>query len=162
MTWNSLRNEKKLSACSAVGSNKKIDLPQRSLTICPLTHWYSNNDTECFELTDKGALRILKPGTYLFSGGAYIVSNAPIGTVDIAYTTDLDGTSLTRLYEARYQSGKGFEGGLAIPSKAIRVTDPWDVYLRGQVLGESGTLYPTNNSTYLSVIRLSCINEVRN
>jgi hypothetical protein len=161
MAWNSLKNAKKLSSCSAVGGTATMSLASNTLTICPMKYWYGNSDLSCFIITDKGALRILQPGTYLMSAGAYVSSNAPAASLDIAYTTTLDGTSLTRWYEARYQNAGGFGGGITLPAKAIRITAPTDVYLRVQCVGNTGTLEPTNNSTFLSAVRLNCIDEVK-
>ena len=161
MAWNSFRNTKKLSACTAVGTADTVSLASNTLTICPLRSWSGNTNPEYFTLTDKGALRILKPGTYLLSGSAFLYSWATALGIDLAYTTTLDGTSLTRLYETRFQNGNGFDGGLSVPAKAIRFTEPADVYLRVQLRGNTGTLYPREAGTYLTAIRLNHEDEVK-
>jgi len=155
LAWNSLKNNRRVKTCCATGASGTMTLTAGTTTIIPLTDFHACTDNSLFKITDNGAIRITEGGRYLFAAGVYNYGSCTSFGLDIAYTTTLNATTgLHRLYSAQYQNTNGSGGGFALPAKAVYLSEPVDIYLRTWGNGASNNVYPDNNSTFLSIVKL--------
>lgn len=155
MGWTSLRDNRTLPVICALGSNSSQSVGNATITILPMTRFYVSDPL--FYITEEGAVRITKPGTYAFDAGVYY-SGSVGGShgLELAYTETLGATTgLTRLYAAMYQNKGGGSMAHALPMKVVKISNPCDMYLRAWVNADSGVCNLTSTGTFLNIIKLS-------
>lgn len=146
-----------ITAASFCGDSGTVPLPIGTITKCPLTknvvHSGNTLNTDFFEIENDGGIYIYKTGIYMISGSVYISQEAISGGFGKgAYIIDNNNNELCSSSEMLYSDN--MPSAVSIAPKVLYLQDGTTLYLCGRSQKTTGVMYPENNATYLTIVRI--------
>lgn len=136
-----------------------VQLDTGVITKCPLTQAVfngtgeNNYDNTFFTIKNDGGITVNYDGYYLISGSVYITQ---VETQEIfaksAYIKDSNGRELCSATEVLFN--EDIPGCVSIAPKVLFLRDETTLYLYARSQKTSGTMYPGNLGTYLSIVKI--------
>jgi len=141
-----------LKACTALGTDASVSLIQNTITKIPLTTLNPNMDSSIFSISD-GGIKVLKAGNYLIGGSAYIQLGAPANTaMGRGIYIYQNAVEIMNSHDWSYNAGS--TGTVCSTMKVVAINANDIIYLKGRTQNTTGTAYPNNLGTYLTIIKI--------
>lgn len=161
MTWISIKDNKRIPACTAVGSVGTTQYNENTFTQVAVDRWMGNSDPELFQFLN-GGIKVTEAGLYLVSGsvfvGTSVTSNQSV-SVSVRYANgDVEfGEAGNTLIASKYQSNWPV-GAINISAKPVNL-EPCTLFLA--VRNEAGAsnyvsaYTAANTGTSLTIVKLN-------
>lgn len=162
MTWISIKDNKRIPACTAVGSVGITPYSENTFTQVAVDRWMGNSDPELFQFLN-GGIKITEAGLYLVSGSIY-VGGTSVGSnqsvcASVRYANgDVEfGEAENTLIASKYQSDWPV-GAINISAKPVNL-EPCTLFLaiRNEASASNyvSTYTAANTGTSLTIVKLN-------